>query len=52
MCSRCIVIAGDGVISREEWIAKYGNADGFDEIAGEDGVIDMNEMIHAETKGA
>ena len=52
MCSRCIVIAGDGVISREEWIAKYGNDGGFDEIAGEDGVIDMNEMIHAETKGA
>ena len=43
--------AGDGVISREEWIAKYGNDDGFDEIAGEDGVIDLNEMIFAETKG-
>ena len=39
---------GDGKISRDEWIARYGNADGFDQYD-LDGVIDANEfrMVHA-----
>ena len=43
---RCRSLDGDGVITREEWYAKYGTYDGFDQLdADGDGKIDTKEFM-------